>query len=316
MQKQIKIGTRGSPLALQQANKVKQSLLTHHGHLQEKDIEICIIKVLGDHILDRSFMAAGGKGLFTKEIEEALLREDIDMAVHSTKDVPTTLPEGLGLACFLERDDPRDAFIAIGYDSLDDLPVGALVGTASLRRRAQLLRYRPDMKVINFRGNIQTRLKKLEAGEVNATFLALAGLQRMGLEKIATAILPLDGFLPAPAQGAITIEVRETDKNTKDLLYPLHHLETAHAILAERALLAALDGSCKTPIAAYAHVKDEILHMSAEILSVDGDSYFTDSIHVPINQSLQAATSLGEKIRKDAGTFFFQKLVSDVEALS
>lgn len=316
MQQAIKIGTRGSPLALAQANDVKSKLLAAHSDLVDEQIEVVVIKTSGDRILDKPLITAGGKGLFTKEIEEALMDGSIDCAVHSTKDMPTTLPEGLCLTVFLPREDPRDVFISKKFSHFLDLPKGAVLGTASLRRRALALRKRPDLKVINFRGNVQSRLRKLSEGVADATFLALAGLNRLEMTEAATEKLPLDGFLPAPAQGAVTVEIRENDTAMAQRLAPLHCTETETAITAERAFLAALDGSCRTPIAAYAVVHGNDLLLQAKLLSVDGSVVFERN--ATCAASVKAAASLGHNvgldIRAEAGDDFFQQLIKDVQA--
>ncbi|HYH37719.1 MAG TPA: hydroxymethylbilane synthase, partial [Azospirillum sp.] len=218
---------------------------------------------------------AGGKGLFTKELEDALLGDRVDLAVHSMKDVPTWLPDGLEISTLLPREDPRDAFFSRSGKGLDELEPGSVVGTAGLRRQAQVLERRPDLKVVPLRGNVQTRLKKLDAGEVDATLLALAGLRRLGLTDRITAILEFDTMLPAVAQGAIGIEIRSADERTRALLAPLHCAETAARVTAERALLAALDGSCRTPIAALARLDGDTLVFETKVLSADGRQVFT-----------------------------------------
>jgi hydroxymethylbilane synthase len=314
--KTIKIGTRGSPLALAQANDVKARLLVAHDHLSGQDIEIVVIKTSGDRILDRHLMTAGGKGLFTKEIEEALLDGNIDCAVHSSKDMPTTLPEGLILSTFLPREDIRDAFISLNAGRLQDLPENAVLGTASLRRRALALRLRPDLKVVTFRGNVQTRLKKLSAGEADATFLAIAGLNRLGMPEAITEHLPLDTFPPAPAQGAVTIEIREDDTEINTLLAPLHCDKTSLEVMAERAFLKSLDGSCRTPIAGYARLEGDMLNLYACLLSMDGAHIFeeTGTCAATAEAATSLGTSLGEKIRVAAGPEFFQTLKEQIAA--
>ncbi len=316
VQQSIKIGTRGSPLALAQANDVKERLLAAHGDLKGSDIEIVVIKTTGDRILDRHLMNAGGKGLFTKEIEDQLLDGSIDCAVHSSKDMPTKLPDGLELNAFLPREDARDVFISAHHGSFAELPQGANLGTASLRRRAMALRLRPDLKVVTFRGNVQTRLRKLRDGEAAATFLALAGLNRLDMSDAATEVLPLDDFLPAPAQGAVTVEIRSTDEVMASRLAPFHCSKTALAVTAERSFLAALDGSCRTPIAAYAELKDGVLSMRAMLLSLDGRTLFEKS--GTCEPELDAARALGQDmgtaIRGDAGEAFFKDLASAIEA--
>ena len=244
----VRIGTRGSPLALAQAHETRDRLKAAHG-LEDGDIEIVVIKTSGDQILDRPLSEVGGKGLFTKEIEEALFRHEIDLAVHSMKDLETKLPEGLSVAAVLPREDVRDAFISLTHGTLAGLPEGAVVGTSSLRRRAQLKHVRPDLKVVEFRGNVQTRLAKLEAGVAAATFLACAGLKRLGQASRITDAIAVEDMLPAVAQGAIAIETRADDAVTRELLVALNDPQTAIAVNAERAFLATLDGSCRTPIA-------------------------------------------------------------------
>lgn len=266
----LKLGTRGSPLALKQAEEVKARLISAHG-MAENDIEIVVMKTTGDRFTDRPLSAIGGKGLFTKELEEGLYSGEIDCAVHSTKDVATVLPEGLKLAVILEREDVRDAFVSITYRSIEDLPNGAVFGTSSLRRKAQLLNLRPDLKVVEFRGTVGTRLEKLEANVAQASFLAMAGLNRLGRDDLLGRYAhPIDTaqMLPAAAQGAISIEIRESDDDIASLLQPLHDAPTAFAVNAERAFLRVLDGSCRTPIAAY--FDGETLR--GEVLSLDGQT--------------------------------------------
>jgi len=316
LQQVIKIGTRGSPLALVQARDVKAKLIEAHSDLSESQIEIKVIKTSGDRILDRHLMNAGGKGLFTKEIEEALLAGEIDCAVHSSKDMPTKLPDGLHLSCFLPREDPRDAFISSKFSHFLDLPKNAVLGTASLRRRAQALKARPDLKVITFRGNVQTRLKKLQAGEADATFLALSGLKRLDMEDVATEKLALTEFLPAPAQGAVTVEVRDADEVMAQRLAPLHCEKTALEVAAERAFLAALDGSCRTPLAAHAAMQHNEILMHGQLFSLDGIQVFER--HASAKASKEAAvrlgTEMGEQIKAEAGAEFFARLAEETEA--
>jgi hydroxymethylbilane synthase len=272
-QSRLRIGTRGSPLALAQAHMVRAQLAAAHGW-DEAAVEIAVIRTSGDRIQDRPLSEAGGKGLFTKEIEDALLAGSIELAVHSAKDMPTVLPDGLTLAAYLPREDVRDVFISRRAASLRDLPQGAVIGTASLRRQAMVKRLRPDVSVVTLRGNVETRLKKLEAGEVDATLLALAGLKRLGLADAATAILDVDDFLPAVGQGAIAIETRENDARTRDLLAKIDHADTSVALEAERAFLAVLDGSCRTPIAGHAVVEGGRLSFRGMILRPDGSEAF------------------------------------------
>jgi hydroxymethylbilane synthase len=265
----IRIGTRGSPLALAQAHEVRGRLVAAHG-MPEALIEIVVIRTSGDRIQDRPLSEIGGKGLFTKEIEETLLAGGIDLAVHSMKDMPTVLPAGLEICCYLAREDVRDAFLSPRAASLVDLPKGAVVGTSSLRRQAQVLRARPDLRVIQFRGNVETRLRKLDDGVADATLLACAGLRRLGLAGKITATLSTDDFLPAIAQGAIGLEIRSMDDRARGLLAPLNHADTTTCMAAERALLARLDGSCRTPIAGLAELRAGQLTLRGMILSPDG----------------------------------------------
>ena len=267
----LRIGTRGSPLALWQARDVRDRLVAIHGWPADA-VEITVIKTSGDRIQDRPLSEVGGKGLFTKEIEEALLADEIDLAVHSMKDVATLIPERLTIACVLPRQDPRDAFISLKAASLAGLPAGSVVGTASLRRQAQVLRLRPDLRVSTLRGNVETRLRKLSDGAADATLLAMAGLNRLGLAAKATAIVPVDIMLPAVAQGAIGIETRSDAAETLALLRSLNDADTAIAITAERAFLARLDGSCRTPIAGLATLNAGQVTLRGAIYSPDGRS--------------------------------------------
>lgn len=302
----VRIGTRGSPLALAQAEMVKAALATAHAALSgDAAVEIVIIKTTGDQIQDRALSEIGGKGLFTKEIEEALLADTIDLAVHSMKDVPTHLPDGLEICCLLEREDPRDVLISRSGNSIATLPQGAVIGSASLRRQAQLLALRPDLKVVNLRGNVGTRLAKLAKGDADATLLALAGLKRLGKADVATAILDMTEMLPAVAQGAIGIEIRAADRRMRDLLTPLHHAETEIAVAAERACLAELEGSCRTPIAAYAHLAaDGRLHLRALIAKPDGSAVHRDERTGPAADAAQLGRDSGRHLKSLAGPDF------------
>jgi len=247
----LKIGTRGSPLALWQANHVRD-LIAASNDFPLSDIELEIFKTAGDRIQDQALRDFGGKGLFTKEIEDALTDGQIDLAVHSMKDVQTELPQGLTIPCILPREDIRDAFISLTAKSLEDLPEGSKVGTSSLRRQAQVLRLRPDLTVVTYRGNVETRLQKLKDGVADATFLAAAGLKRLGYEKHITALIEPSKMLPAVAQGAIGIEIRSNDTASAQLIAPLNDPATNLKVTTERAFLKALDGSCRTPIAGLA----------------------------------------------------------------
>jgi hydroxymethylbilane synthase len=265
----LKIGTRGSPLALWQAHEVRRCLMVAHD-LPEEAFEIVVIKVTGDQILDKALKDIGGKGLFTREIEEALIDGGIDIAVHSMKDMPTQQPEGLVLDCYLPREDVRDGFVSPTVAGLADLPQGAVVGSSSLRRRAQLAHRRPDLKLVEFRGNVQTRMKKLEEGVAVATFLAMAGLNRLGISHVARSAIAPEDMLPAVAQGAIGIERRVADARTNALLIAIHDTPTGQRLAAERAFLAALDGSCETPIAGLAVLEGADIWLRGEILRPDG----------------------------------------------
>jgi hydroxymethylbilane synthase len=265
----IRIGTRGSKLALAQARETRRRLIAAHGFAEDQ-FEIKIIKTTGDIVQDRALRDLGGKGLFTKEIEEALLAGEIDLAVHSMKDVPTRLPAGLEISTILPREDVRDAFISLKAERLADLPRGAVIGTSSLRRQAQVKRLRPDFMVINYRGNVETRLRKLAEGKADATFLAAAGLKRLDLADRITSLMSVDDMPPAVAQGAIGVEVERDNEWIKQLLAPLHHRETAIAVECERAFLARLDGSCRTPIAGLARLIRGDLRFSGMILTPDG----------------------------------------------
>src|SRR5580658_4182452 len=265
----LRIGSRGSPLALVQAREVLRRLSVACG-LPAEQIEIKVIRTTGDAIQDRPLAEAGGKGLFTKEIEEALLAGAIDLAVHSSKDMPTVLPLGLALSAFLPREDARDAFIGRTAKTLGDLPTGAVIGTASPRRQALVKRLRPDLAIVPLRGNVETRLRKIEAGDADATVLAVAGLKRLGLLAAATAIFDIEGFPPAVGQGAIGIETRADDTATRALLAAIDDPDTATALAAERAFLAVLDGTCRTPIAGHARVSGDTLRFRGLIAKIDG----------------------------------------------
>ncbi len=303
----LRIGTRGSALALAQANETRDRLLAAHPQLGAGAVEIVIVKTSGDRIQDRALRDAGGKGLFTKELEEALSRGEIDIAVHSMKDVPTWLPPGLCIPCLLPREDPRDVLIARDAPSLDALPVGAIVGTASLRRQAQVLHRRPDVRIVTLRGNVETRLRKVAAGEVDATFLALAGLRRLGQAQRATGIIEPSLMLPAVAQGAIGIEARLDDAATHDRLRPLHHEATGQCIAAERAMLAVLDGSCHTPIAGLAEIgADGRLRLAAQVLKPDGSASIETRREGAPADAEALGLDAGQELKRRAGPGFFQ----------
>jgi hydroxymethylbilane synthase len=305
----LKIGTRGSPLALAQAYETRARLMAAFD-LPEAVFEICVIKTTGD---DRSLIDAdialktiGNKGLFTKEIEEAMLASRIDIAVHSTKDMPVAQPDGLTLDVFLPREDPRDAFVSVRYDSIAALPEGAIVGTSSLRRRAQLLAKRPDLNVVEFRGNVQTRLKKLADGVADATFLAMAGLNRMGMEDAAVGAIELDDMLPAIAQGTISIERRTDDLRARDMLSAIHDNAAGQQMAAERAFLEALDGSCETPIAGLAVIEGDQMWLRGEILKPDGTQVFTGERRGMLSEAAAMGMELAQELLDQAGPDFFE----------
>lgn len=302
----LKIGTRGSPLALAQAHETRDRLMAAHG-LPESAFEIVVIKVTGDQILDRPLKEIGGKGLFTREIEEALLAGEIDIAVHSSKDMPTVQPEGLALDVFLPREDVRDAFVAPegGPSRLADLPQGATVGTSSLRRRAQLLARRPDLRVVEFRGNVQTRLRKLAEGVADATFLAMAGLNRLGLAHVARSAIETGEMLPAVAQGAIGIERRAGDAAAAALLAAVHCPATGARLACERAFLARLDGSCQTPIAGLAELAGDDIVLRGEVLRTDGSEVVSEAGRAPVAQAAALGDAVAGRIldRLPAGFF-------------
>ncbi len=301
----LRIGTRGSPMALRQTELVRGRLLAAHPELgQTGAVEIVTIRTTGDRVQDRPLAEIGGKGLFAKEIDEALLDRRIDLAVHSLKDLETWLPDGVEIACILPRDDPRDAFLSRFGASLAVLPQGAVVGTASLRRQAQILRRRPDLRVVPLRGNANTRIRKLEAGEVDATLLALCGLQRIGLAHLASEILSPQIMLPAVGQGALAVECRSADRHIREMLRPLHDPLSAACAFAERAMLAALDGSCRTPIAALARVEHEKLSIEGLLLTPDGRSEIRARQSGAITEASAIGAALGEELRRRAGPEF------------
>jgi hydroxymethylbilane synthase len=300
----IRIGTRGSPLALAQARMTRAALAVALG-ASEDAIEIVTIRTSGDRIQDRPLSEAGGKGLFTKEIEDALLAGTIDIAVHSAKDMPTVLPDGLMLAACLPREDVRDAFISRRAANLADLPHGAVVGTASLRRGAMVKRLRPDVSIVPLRGNVETRLRKLEAGEVDATLLALAGLKRLGLADKATALLDVTEFLPAAGQGAITIEARADDARAREFLAKIDHADTSVALACERAFLGVLDGSCRTPIAGHAVLDGDAISFRGMILRPDGSEAFETSRTGKRRDAVALGADAGAELKRRAPADFF-----------
>ena len=271
----LKIGTRGSPLALAQAYETRQRLMAAF-NLPEGAFEIVVIKTTGDRILDRPLKEIGGKGLFTREIEDDLLSGAIDIAVHSMKDMPVAQPDGLALTTYLPREDVRDAFVSLDGGKLADLREGAVVGTSSLRRKAQLLNYRPDLEIVEFRGNVQTRLKKLKDGVAEATFLAMAGLNRLAMDEVPRTAIEAEEMLPAVAQGCIGIEQRLGDDRISEMLSAINDTFSTQRLAAERAFLGALDGSCETPIGGLATIDGDNLTLRGEILRVDGSEVLSD----------------------------------------
>ena len=299
----IRIATRGSALALAQAHEARRRLMAAHG-LPEERFEIRVIKTSGDRIQDRPLADAGGKGLFTKEIEEALIKREADLAVHSMKDMTSVLPAGLAIGAVLERADVRDALISLKYRTLRELPAGATLGTSSLRRRAQVLRLRPDLKIVEFRGNVDTRLGKLEAGEADATLLAAAGLGRLGQAHRIAALMPPEEMLPAVAQGAIAIEVRSGDAYALRLVAPVNHEPTALGVACERAFLARLDGSCRTPIAGLARLQGRALEFRGMVLARDGSASFEARRSGTPASALRLGEEAAEEVLANAGPEF------------
>jgi len=300
----LRIGSRGSPLALVQAREVQSRLAAACG-LDPAQIEIKIIRTTGDVVQDRPLNDLGGKGLFTKEIEDALLNGAIDLAVHSSKDMTTVLPRGLVLSAFLPREDARDAFISANAKTLRDLPRGAVVGTASLRRQALVKRLRPDVAIVPLRGNVETRLRKIEAGEADATLLAVAGLKRLGLLDAAAALLDIDEFLPAVGQGAIGIETRADDAATRAQVAKIDDADTATAVTAERAFLAVLDGSCRTPIGGHARINNGAVHFRGIIVKPDGSAAFEVLRKGRTDQAAELGADAGRELKARGGADFF-----------
>lgn len=304
----LKIGTRGSPLALAQAYETRGRLMKAFS-LPEDAFDVVVIKTTGD---DRTLIDAdialktiGNKGLFTKEIEEAMLEGRIDIAVHSTKDMPVEQPQGLVLDVFLPREDVRDAFVSLKYASIDELPQGATVGTSSLRRRAQLRVKRPDLNIVEFRGNVQTRLKKLQDGVADATFLAMAGLNRMDMDDVPARPISPEAMLPAIAQGTIGIEYRSDDERARQMCAAIHHGETGQRLAAERAFLAELDGSCETPIGGLSLIEGDDIWLRGEILRHDGSEVFRGERRGAVQDGAELGRSLAQELLSQAGPDFF-----------
>ncbi len=304
----LKIGTRGSPLALAQAHEARARLMAAFD-LPEAAFEIVVIRTSGDDAAliaaDRPLKEIGNKGLFTKEIEDRLSAGGIDIAVHSMKDMPVEQPQGLLLDCFLPRESTADAFVSLSYKAVAELPEGATVGTSSLRRKAQLLNRRPDLRVVEFRGNVQTRLGKLENGLAEATFLAEAGLNRLGMTDVPHSPIAPEVMLPAIAQGAIGIERRAADSATAALLEAIHHRETGQRLAAERSFLAALDGSCETPIAGLATLDGQSLRLRGEILRTDGSEALAEDITGAVEDGPEIGRDMAQTLLARAGEGFF-----------
>ena len=301
----LRIATRGSPMALHQAGLVQDRLRAAHPDLAaEGAIELLPIRTTGDRVQTRRLAEIGGKGLFTKEIEEALLDRRVDLAVHSLKDMETVLPAGLEIACVLARDDPRDALVSRDGASLASLPPGARIGTASLRRHAQLLRLRGDLDVVPIRGNVDTRLGRLAGGQLDALVLALCGLERLGKAGLASEILSPELMLPAVGQGALAIECRAADDEVRQVLAPLNDMPSAACVAAERAMLAALDGSCRTPIAGLATIDDGRITLDALLLAPDGSAERRGRITGAVGEAVALGGELGQRLRRDAGPEF------------
>ena len=299
----FRIGTRGSPLALAQAHETRHRL-SKAFDLEETAFEIVVIKTTGDKVLDRPLGEIGGKGLFTREIEDALLDGSIDIAVHSMKDMPVAQPGGLVIDCCLPREDVRDAFLTLGGKGLSDLPEGTVVGTSSLRRKSQLLHKRPDLQIVEFRGNVQTRLKKLEDGVATGTFLAMAGLRRLGLTDLPAIPVPVDEMLPAVAQGAIGIERRADDHRAAEMLEAISDETTVSRLAAERAFLEALDGSCQTPIAGLADIDGSSLKLRGEILRTDGSEAVDGGESGAVEDGPEMGRALAAELLSRAGPGF------------
>jgi hydroxymethylbilane synthase len=303
----LKIGTRGSPLALAQAYETRQRLMAAF-NLPEGAFEIVVIKTTGDRILDRPLKEIGGKGLFTREIEDDLLSGAIDIAVHSMKDMPVAQPDGLALTTYLPREDVRDAFVSLDGGKLADLREGAVVGTSSLRRKAQLLNYRPDLEIVEFRGNVQTRLKKLKDGVAEATFLAMAGLNRLAMDEVPRTAIEAEEMLPAVAQGCIGIEQRLGDDRISEMLSAINDTFSTQRLAAERAFLGALDGSCETPIGGLATIDGDTLTLRGEILRVDGSEVLSDEQTCSVADGAKLGVEMARKLRSQADDDFFSWL--------
>ncbi len=305
----LRIGTRGSDMALAQAGLVRDRLALAWPELAEPGrLEIVVVTTIADRVLDRPLSAIGGKGLFTKELEQALLADRIDLAVHSMKDVETWIPDGLALACILPRDDPREAFLSPHAGSLRELPAGARIGTSSLRRAAQIRESRPDLRIVPLRGNANTRMRKLREGECDATLLALCGLQRLGMAALAQDVIATADMLPAVAQGALGIECRTRDSALIEALAPLSCATSTARIMAERALLEALDGSCRTPVAALAEIADGTLSLSGLLFTPDGTQRWSASRTGSAAEAHRLGLDAGNELRRAAGDIYRAEL--------
>ncbi len=305
------VGTRGSELALWQSTFVKSRLTVFHPTLQ---VELQIIKTLGDKILDSPLSTIGDKGLFTKELERALIEKSIDLAVHSMKDVPTQIPFGLTIGAITEREDVRDVFIGHpkkNYKRFADLPRGAKIATGSLRRKSQLLQHRPDFQIVDIRGNLHTRLHKLDESDWDGMILARAGVKRLGLEERITEILPLSIMLPAVGQGALTIEIRDEDEVTQQMINSLHHEETARSVVGERTFLRFLEGGCQVPIGTYGRIENEVFKLDAVIGSIDG----TRVVRGTISGSPSASAHLGEELAQQLLSQGGKEILEEIRSL-
>lgn len=302
----IKIGTRESPLAIAQAEEVKRKLMNAYGFSDEQ-VELCGMTTEGDQILDRSFVDVGGKMLFTREIEKALMDKKVDLAVHSFKDLETDMAEDFIIGAVLEREDPRDAFVSIHYKSFMDLPHGAKLGSASLRRKAFALRLRPDLEVVLLRGNVGTRYRKLQEGQFDGTFMATAGLNRLGKSDFITEKMEVDRMIPAPAQGAIAVQIRSGDEEMQRLVSAIHCHKTGTCVDLERLFLFHLDGSCRTPIAAHAYFEsDHQIHFRAKVLKPDGSNAFDFETKGGSVQLAHEIIEAALRIKVEAGPDFFK----------
>ncbi|EOX3391474.1 hydroxymethylbilane synthase [Vibrio cholerae] len=307
---QIRIATRQSPLALWQANYVKDALMAAHPGLQ---VELVTMVTRGDVILDTPLAKVGGKGLFVKELEIAMLEGRADLAVHSMKDVPVDFPDGLGLVTICEREDPRDAFVSNTYAKIEDLPSGAIVGTCSLRRQCQLKAARPDLVIKELRGNVGTRLSKLDAGEYDAIILAAAGLKRLELESRIRSFIEPEQSLPAVGQGAVGIECRVDDQRVRALLAPLNHADTADRVRCERAMNLTLQGGCQVPIGSYALLEGDTIWLRALVGEPDGSQIVRGEIRGPRTQAEQLGITLAEQLLSQGAKEILERLYCDHE---